>query len=138
MERPTSVTAIAIAFFLSAAYLFALGIARLISPENVRLSLAAPLLHGLEISGPYMLLLAGPIFCLVGYGLLRLKNLARRAAIVLAVAGVVLLIPKVSADAAELSVRLLFAGFAVMVRVVIVWYLWQSSTAEQFHKPTSP
>ena len=133
MERRTGVTAIALAFFFGAAYLFALGGGRLISPENVRLSLAAPLLHGLEISGPYALLLAGTTFCLLGYGLLRLKNLARRAAIVLAIAGVVLLIPKVSADAAELSPRLLSAGLAVMVRVVIVWYLWQSSTAEQFH-----
>src|SRR5690242_2428881 len=132
MERPAGVMAIAIAFFLSAAYLFVLGVGRLISPVNVRLSLAAPLLHGLEISGPYMLLLAGTIFCLVGYGLLRLKILAGRSAIVLTAAGVVLLLPKVSADAAELSPRLLFAGFAVMVRVVIVWYLWQNSTAEQF------
>jgi len=133
MERPSGVTAIAIAFLLSSAYLAILGLVRLIAPEAVRLSLAAPLLHGLEIFGPYMLLLVGATFCLVGYGLLRLNNLARRAAIILAVAGVVLLIAKVSADAAELSLRLLLAGLAVMVRVVIVWYLWQSSTAEKFH-----
>ena len=131
MERPNGVTAIAIAFILSSAYLAILGFGRLVAPEAVRLSLAAPLLHGLEISGPYMLLLVGATFCLVGYGLLRLKNLARWAAIILAIAGVVLLIPKVSADAAELSLRLLLAGLAVMVRVVIVWYLWQSSTAEK-------
>ena len=68
----------------------------------------------------------------IGYGLLRLKNLARRAAIMLALAGIVLLIPKFSADSAELSLRLLTAGFVVMIRVVIVWYLWQSSTAENF------
>jgi hypothetical protein len=133
MERPVGVTAIAIAFLLSAAYLFALGVGRLISPDNIRLSLGAPLLHGLEISGPYMFLAVAVVAATVGFGLLRLKNLARRAAIVLAAAGVVLLIPKVSADAAELSPRLLFAGLAVMVRVAIVWYLWQSSTAEQFH-----
>jgi len=133
MERPNGVTATAIGFLLCAAYLAILGFARLISPEAVRLSLAAPLLHGLEISGAYMLLLVAAILGPVGYGLLRLKNLARRAAIMLAIAGIVLLIPKVSADAAELSLRLLLAGLAVMVRVVIVWYLWQSSTAERFH-----
>ena len=131
--RPAGVTAIAVAFLLSAAYLSVLGFARLIAPEKIRLSLAAPLLHGLEISGPYMLLLVAAILGLVGYGLLRLKNLARRAAIVVVIAGVVLLIPKLSADAAELSLQLLTAGFAVMVRVAIAWYLWQSSTAEQFH-----
>lgn len=131
--RPAGVTVIAVVFLLSATYLLVLGLARLVAPESVWLSLGAPLLHGLEISGPYMFLVVAVVAGLVGIGLLRLKNLARRAGIVLAVAGVVLLIPKVSADAAELSPRLLFAGFAVMIRVAIVWYLWQSSTAEQFH-----
>ena len=131
--RPAGVTTIAFVFFLSSAYLATLGAVRLISPDAVSLSLGAPLLHGLEISGPYMFLLVAGIAAVVGYGLLRLRNLARRAAIVIVIAGVVLLIPKVSADAAELSVRLLGAGFAVMVRVAIAWYLWQSSTAEKFH-----
>ena len=131
--RPAGVTTIAFVFFLSSAYLATLGAVRLISPDAVSLSLGAPLLHGLEISGPYMFLLVAGIAAVVGYGLLRLRNLARRAAIVIVIAGVVLLIPKVSADAAELSARLLGAGFAVMVRVAIAWYLWQSSTAEKFH-----
>ena len=133
MDRPKGVTAIAVTLFLASGYLAVVATLKIISPEMVSLSLGAPLLHGLEISGPYMFLAVAAIAAIVGFGLLRLKNLARRAAIVLAVAGVVLLIPKVSADAAELSPRLLLAGFAVMVRVVIVWYLWQSSTAEQFH-----
>jgi len=129
---PAGVTAIAILFCLVAAYLAVLGFLRLASPETVSLSLGAPLLHGLEISGPYVFLIAAGTASIVGFGLLRLKNLARRAAIVLALAGVVLLIPKFSADAADLSLRLLMAGFAVMIRMAIVWYLWQSSTAENF------
>jgi len=133
MDRPKGVTAIAVTLFLASGYLAVVAILKIISPEMVSLSLGAPLLHGLEISGPYMFLVVALVGALVGIGLLRLRNLARRAAIVLAMAGVVLLIPKVSADAAELSPRLLLAGFAVMVRVVIVWYLWQSSTVEQFH-----
>ena len=132
MERPLGVTAIAVVFFLAAAYLAVLGSIRLASPESISLSLGAPLLHGLEISGPYVFLIVAGIGLLVGYGLLRLRNLARRAAIMLALAGIVLLIPKFSADSAELSLRLLTAGFVVMIRVVIVWYLWQSSTAENF------
>src|SRR5213596_2030060 len=128
--RPAGVTAIALLFCLVAACLAVLGVLRLASPETVSLSLGAPLLHGLEISGPYVFLIAAGTASIVGFGLLRLKNLARRAAIVLA--GVVLLIPKFSADAADLSLRLLMAGFAVMIRMAIVWYLWQSSTAENF------
>ena len=130
--RPAGVTAIAILLFAVSAYLAALGFIRLASPESVSLSLGAPLLHGLEVSGPYMFLMAAGVAAIVGFGLLRLKNLARRAAIVIGMAGVVMLVPKLSADAAELSLRLLLAGFAVMVRVAIVWYLWQNWTAEKF------
>ncbi len=130
--RPAGVTAIAILHFLVATYLAVLGFVRLVSPESVSLSLGAPLLHGLEVSGPYMFLMAAGVAAIVGFGLLRLKNLARRAAIVIGMAGVVMLIPKLSADAADLTVRLLLAGFAVVIRVAIVWYLWQSWTAEKF------
>src|SRR5947207_12279843 len=131
--RPAGGTAIATLLFLVATYLAVLGFIRLVSPESVSLSLGAPLLHGLEVSGPYMFLLAAGVAAIVGFGLLRLKNLARRAVIVIGMAGIVMLIPKVSADAADLTVRLLLAGFAVMIRVAIVWYLWQSWTAEKFH-----
>jgi hypothetical protein len=134
MERPTGVSVIAVTLLLAAGYLVTIGLIKLISPESVSLSLGAPLLHGLEISGPYMFLLVGAVAAIVGAGLLRMKNLARRAAAVLAVAGVVLLVPKLSADAAELSWRLVEAGFAVMIRVAIAWYLWQSSTAEKFQR----
>jgi len=130
--RPAGVTAIAVLLFAASAYLAVLGFIRLASPESVSLSLGAPLLHGLEVSGPYMFLMAAGVAAIVGFGLLRLKNLARRAAIVIGMAGVVMLVPKLSADAAELSLRLLLAGFAVMVRVAIVWYLWQNWTAEKF------
>jgi len=130
--RPAGVTVIAVVFLLSSAYLATLGVIRLISPDTISLSLGTPLLHGLEISGPYMFFLFTGLAAAVGYGLLRLRNLARRAAIVIAIAGTVLLIPKLSADAAELSLRLFGAGFAVMVRVAIAWYLWQRSTAENF------
>jgi hypothetical protein len=133
MQRPLGVTAIASILFLVATYLAIVGSLRLAFPDAIRFSLGAPLLHGLEISGPYVFLLTSVVFALVGFGLLRLKNLARRAAIMLALAGIVMLIPKLSADAAELSLRLLTAGFAVMIRVVIVWYLWQGWTAEKFH-----
>ena len=124
---------IAIAFFLAAAYLTAVAAIRLISPDLVPLTLGSPLLHGLEISGPYMFLLTAAIAAVVGFGLVRLKNLARRAAIFIALAGIVMLVPKVSADAADLSLRLVFAGFEMAVRVAMIWYLWQSWTVEKFH-----
>jgi hypothetical protein len=132
MDRPKGVTAIAAALFLASAYLVMIALVKIVSPEKLPLSWGAPILHGLEVSGPYMFLLAAGVAAIVGVGLLRLKNPARRAAIVIGMAGIVMLIPTVSVDAAELSLRLLVAGFAIMIRMAIVWYLWQSWTAEKF------
>jgi hypothetical protein len=123
---------VAIVFFLASIYLLILGLIKLVNPEAIPLSLGAPLLHGLEIDGPYMFLLAGGLGVGVAYGLFRLKNLARRAAIVICVAGMVLLIPKVSADTAEFSPDFFIAGSMIVVRIMIAWYLWQGWTAEKF------
>ncbi len=117
---------------MASAYLLILGLIKLINPEAIPLSLGAPLLHGLEIYGPYMFLLTGGCGLVVAYGLFRLKNLARRAAIVIVLAGMVLLIPKVSADTAEFSVDFFVAGSMIVVRIMIAWYLWQGWTAEKF------
>jgi hypothetical protein len=130
--RPVGVTAIAIGFLSASAYLLILGVVKLANPEAIPLSLGAPLLHGLEIYGPYMFLLAGSFGLLVAFGLFRMKNLARRAAIAIAVAGMVMLLPKVSAAATDISARFFVAGSMVVVRMVIVWYLWQNWTAEKF------
>jgi hypothetical protein len=108
------------------------GLIKVIDPEAIPLSLGDPLLHGLEVYGPYMFLLAGGFGLLVALGLFRLKNLARRAAIVIAVAGMVMLVPKVSADTAELSPKFFLAGSMIVIRIMIVWYLWQGWTAEKF------
>jgi len=79
-----------------------------------------------------MFLLAAAFGLIVAYGLFRLKNLARRGAIAIAVAGMVMLIPKVSADTADFSSRFFLAGSMIVVRMMIVWYLWQGWTAEKF------
>ena len=117
---------------MASTYLLILGLIKLINPEAIPLSLGAPLLHGLEIDGPYMFLLAGGFGLIVAYGLLKLKNLARRAAIVICVTGMVLLVPKVSADTAEFSPDFFLAGSMIVVRIMIAWYLWQGWTAEKF------
>jgi len=132
IDRPLLITLIALVFFASAAYLLVLGALRLADPDSISLSLGAPLLHGLELAGPYAFLLGGTAGLAVGIGLLRLKNLARRAAIVIAAAGIVMLIPKVSAAGTDLSLNLFLAGSMIMVRTIIVWYLWQKWTAERF------
>lgn len=124
--------AIAGLFFAVAAYLATVGIVKLTWPDAVSLSLGAPFLHGLELWGPYLFLIAAAADAAIAIGLLRLNNSARRLAIVVTIADIVLLIPKVSAETGDFSPRFFLAAAAVMVRVMIVWYLWQSWTAERF------
>jgi hypothetical protein len=124
--------AIAGLFFAATAYLAVIGLIKLQNPDAVSLSMAAPLLHGLEVGGPYVFLIAAAIGVAIGIGLLRLSRFARRVAIVVALAGMVLLIPKVSAQTGDFWLRFFSAALAAIVRVMIVWYLWQSWTAEKF------
>jgi len=133
MERPIGVTAIAILFALASAYLAVLGFIMLLAPGAVSMSLGAPLLHGLQLAGPYMFLLAAAAGAIVAFGLFRLNNLARRAAILICFAGMVMLLPKVSADAADFGPRFFTTGAMVVVRMMVIWYLWQYWTAEKFH-----
>jgi len=131
---PTGVTAIAILFFVAAAYLGLLAVLTLASPGSLSMELAAPLLNGLELAGPYMFLLMGGVGTLIGWGLLRLNKWARRAALVVALIGVVMLIPAVSAAAIDLGTSLIWGGLGIIVRVIIVWYLYQAPVAEAFEK----
>jgi multidrug transporter EmrE-like cation transporter len=130
---PTGVTTIAVGFFLAAAYLTVIGLVMLASPGAVSMSLGAPLLAGLELAGPYMFLLMGGVGDLIGLGLLRLNNWARRTAALVALVGVVMLVPSVSANAIGLQLgNLAWEGLGVVVRVMIIWYLYQAPVTEAF------
>jgi len=131
---PTGVVAIAIVFFFAAVYLGLVGAVMLVSPGTASMALGAPLLSGLELAGPYMFLLAAGVLGLVGWGLLRLNTWARWAAIAIGFVGVVMLVPAVSAAAVDLRVSLVWGGLGIMVRVMIVWYLFQEPIKETFTK----
>ena len=98
------------------------------------MSTGAWLLGGLELAGPYMFLLISALAAIVGWGLLRMYNWARRLAIVATFAGFVMLIPSVSAAVLSLSWSLVWGGLGIIVRMVVAWYLWQTPVAEQFSR----
>lgn len=129
-ERPRGITFIAVIFFAASAYLFVLAVLKLAFPNSISLSLGAPLLHGLELAGPYAFLLAAAAGALVAVGLLRQNSLARRAAFVICAIGMFMLIPKVSAAAVDISPRFFLVGSMFVVRMIIVWYLWQQRGAD--------
>ncbi len=134
MQRPAGVTAIAVLFCLVAGYLFGLGAIMLGRPGVVSMALGAPLLNGLEVAGPYMFLLMGSLGALIGWGLLRLHNWARRAAIAVGFVGIVMVVPSVSAATVEFRWPLIRGALGIIVRTTVVWYLWQTQVAEQFSK----
>jgi multidrug transporter EmrE-like cation transporter len=129
---PRGVAAIAILFFAAAADLGLVGLVMLVSPGTVSMSLGAPLLMGLELAGPFMFLLMAGVGALIGWGLLRLIDWARRAAIAVAFIGVVMLVPSVSAAAVDLRTSLIWGGLGIIVRVMILWYLYQQPIKERF------
>ncbi len=126
------ISAIAIVFFLAAGYLILLGGVMLFSPGLVPMTLGSPLLNGLELAGPYMFFLVGFAAILIGFGLIKLNNWARRSAIIASLLGMIMLIPSLSAAAVDFRPALLWSGLGVIVRVVIVWYLYQAPVTELF------
>ncbi len=132
-DRPRGVTAIAVLFVLAAAYLLLVGLVMLARPGLVSMAAGADLLGGLEVAGPYMFLLMAALGTAIALGLLHLHNWARRVAIVVAMIGVVLLLPRVSSAVVDFRIgKLACGGLAVIVRVVIVWYLYRVPVKEVF------
>jgi hypothetical protein len=133
---PTGVRAIATIFALCGAYLTILAVIMFANPGLISMVVGAPLLFGLELAGPYMFLLIALVACAIGWGLIRLSNIARHAAILAAIAGVVMLVPPVSGAVIMVQLRgLVFGGLGIIIRVTIAWYLSQGHIAEQFKSP---
>lgn len=136
---PEGVRAIAAIFGVCGIYLASLGLTMLACAGLVSMSSGAPLLFGLELAGPYMFLLTAAIAGLIAWGLMRLRNLARRSATIAAIAGIVMLVPSVSGAVVMAQLKpLAIGGLGIIIRVMIVWYLSQGHIAEHFKRqPTS-
>ena len=132
MQRPTPVTIISILFFLAAIYLWTIGLVKLLAPDAISLMSGSQFMYGLELAGPYMALLVGAFWALIGWGLFRLHNWARLATMALMVVGVALLVPKISQ--AELGAPLLWYGLQIALRAAAAWYLVQSAAVVESFK----
>ena len=132
---PTGIRAIAALFGLCGAYLAILAAIVLLSPGAVSMTAAAPLLFGLELAGPYMFLLIAVAAGAITWGLLRLNNIMRHAAILAACAGIVMLIPSVSGAVVAVRLKgLVVGGLGIIIRVMVAWYLSQGHIAETFKR----
>ncbi len=111
-----------------------IGVVMLVSPEAVSMTRGAPLLHGLELGGPYAALLVGAAWALIGWGLLRLYDWARLAAMLVIISGVGVLVARFALNASRFRSSLVWEGLEVFMRVAVVWYLFRTPVAEQFSK----
>lgn len=132
---PNGVRAIAALFALCGIYLAITGALMLVSPGTISMSAGAPLLFGLELSGPYMFLLTAAMGGGITWGLLKLNNIVRHAALLIAIAGIVMLVPSVSAATVMVQPKALaFGGFGIIVRVMVAWYLSRGEVADAFRR----
>jgi len=124
MQRPFLVTVISIFFAAAAVYLWALGATLLVRPGAFSLMAGRYFMFGLELAGPYMMLLFGTAYALVGWGLWRLHNWARWIAVLVMVIGVASLVPKISM--AELGIPVFWYGLQIALRAALAWYFAQA------------
>lgn len=133
---PDGVRAIAALFALCAIYLGIAGALMLLRPGAISMSAGAPLLFGLELAGPYMFLLMALVGGGVAWGLLKLNNIVRHVALLASIAGVVMLVPPVSAATVMVQPKALaIGGLGIIVRVMTIWYLSRGDVVEQFKAP---
>jgi uncharacterized membrane protein YjjB (DUF3815 family) len=72
----------------------------------------------------------------VAWGLVELNNIVRHAAVLIAIAGIVMLVPSVSAATAMVQPKALaFGGLGMIVRVMVAWYLSRGEVADRFKAP---
>lgn len=127
------VRAIAALFALCGIYLAIVGLLMWGFPGRISMSSGAPLLSGLELAGPYMFLLMSIVGGAVAWGLLKLNNVARHVAMLIAITGIVMLVPTVSAATAEANPKtLVLGGLGIIIRVMVAWYLGREETKEAF------
>ncbi len=124
MQRPAGITVISALFSLAAIYLCMIGVVKLLAPDAISLMSGAQLMFGLELAGPYMTLLVGAAYALVGWGLFRMHNWARWAAMLVLVIAVAALVPKISM--AELGVPVFWYGLQIALRAAAAWHLAQA------------
>jgi hypothetical protein len=123
-ERPLGITVIAALFVLAGIYLWSLALIRLFALGAVSLMAGVWFMFGLVRAGPYMALIVGAGWMLVGLGLFLLQNWARWIAMGLTVLYIAALVPAISM--ARLGLPVFWYGLLIALVSAVGWYLAQS------------
>ena len=135
MRRPAGVTTIAILFLFNAMCLCSVSIIMLTAPEALASLRGLRWLGGAEIGSPYVALLVGTIWGLIGWGLIRMRGWARLAAMLLIAPGMAFGIVALI-TASRFPWSLLPVGLEILAGLVVVWYFFTAPIIEQFSKTT--
>ena len=128
MKRPLGVTVIASFCILAASYLCFVGVATVVAPGEISIINRAPLTYGLRFVNPYVTILVGASWAVVGWGLLRLYNWARWAAMFFSIVGFSSALARIP-SASGSGRMLLLLGLHMAVRAAAVWYLFRSPSS---------
>src|SRR5450759_3940477 len=115
---------IAVVCFLYAGYVGAGAVRMFAWPTSVSLMPHAEQLPGLRWAVPYVAIIVGLVWTLIGWGLLQSRNWARWAAILVATWGTASSLAPTLYYSARWGPFLL-VGLQIIVRVIIVWYLFR-------------
>jgi hypothetical protein len=134
MPRPNGVSVIAGICFVIAGYFFISGVIVLFRPSSASMLPSGDLKRALVLGGPYLALLAGAVWALIGWGLLRLHNWARWAAMLLAAWGIAAVLAATAVGSGRHGWLLVCQGLEIIARLAIVWYLFRMPMADRFTK----
>jgi hypothetical protein len=135
-RRPIPVTLISAYFLFVAAYLWILATILILVPGKLSLMLGSRFMYGLELAGPYMMLLVGCAYALISWGLFRMYNWARWLAMLVIVLTIGDLVPAISS--AQIGLRFLACGLEIAVFAAVGFYLAQAPTVLQtFVRPSN-
>jgi hypothetical protein len=131
-DLPVGVAAIAGVFLLLA--IASVACALLLLLQLLPLSYGAVLLpNGLEQSGPIVFFVYAALTGLIAGGLWKRRNWARRLAILVAIAGIIFVVPAVSSAVVDGRLgAIVREGLQIIVRVSVVFYFSQEPVKEWF------
>lgn len=134
-KRPLLVTLISSYFLFAALYLWILAAILIVTPGKISLMLGSRFMHGLELAGPYMMLLVGSGYALIGWGMLHLHNWARWLAMAVIAISIGSLLPVISSP--PLNPRFFACGLEIAVCAAAGFYLAQATSVLEAFAKTS-
>ena len=133
-QRPLGVTLVALLLTLFGVFLIAITSVRWFAPGFVGPVRHMALLRTMGLINSYVAILAGVVWILIGCGLFTLHGFARLAAMILIFMGVGFDVGRLAVAAPGFGRFPVWIIASILVRLVIVWYLFRSPVAEKFQK----